>query len=429
MRWGMIDEEVAREYFSNNHRILISSNQGRLSGFKERFPWLDVTEFDDSMLDDYLSGKFDLLISEMSGIWPRTMTRRLSSGQVFLDMFNETVRRWFNRNGIEYYVVPNKCEVDLSHRWRFSKFLLGRLSNNIISDGHYIAADADTPDVHIINGIRQTKDVPVDYEHTIYVIGPCIAFGHTVADGETLASNLQKLLNDNNLPYRVVNIGLRVSLEYATELDINALYRIFHMPLHKGDIVLSFTLISWLGSSPFYLPAAQQIDLQNAFRSWEKENRYCFYQSGIFHLNKKGNDIAAKYIFKKIMPGLKSKLSCRETGRIQPFPYITNADSNDNMPRELADYIDKIKQAVPHAASGERRGAVVMNVNPFTLGHYHLVEKASSMVDFLYVFIVEEDKSAFSFHDRIMLAQENCKLLKNCIYRPKETAIPATWKP
>ena len=58
-------------------------------------------------------------------------------------------------------------------------------------------------------------------------------------------------------------------------------------------------------------------------------------------------------------------------------------------------------------------GAVLMNCNQFTLGHRYLIEQASKIVDQLYVFIVEEDKSFFPFSHRIRLVKEGTSDLKN----------------
>lgn len=51
-------------------------------------------------------------------------------------------------------------------------------------------------------------------------------------------------------------------------------------------------------------------------------------------------------------------------------------------------------------------GSIVMNCNPFTLGHRYLIEYASKYVDYLYIFVVEEDKSFFPFSDRIDLIKK-----------------------
>lgn len=54
---------------------------------------------------------------------------------------------------------------------------------------------------------------------------------------------------------------------------------------------------------------------------------------------------------------------------------------------------------------GQKARAIVMNCNPFTKGHRYLVEIARQMVDLLYIFVVEEDKSYFSFSDRLEMVK------------------------
>ncbi|MDR3214826.1 MAG: adenylyltransferase/cytidyltransferase family protein [Bacilli bacterium] len=59
------------------------------------------------------------------------------------------------------------------------------------------------------------------------------------------------------------------------------------------------------------------------------------------------------------------------------------------------------------------KGCIVMNANPFTLGHYYLVKKALEKVDYLYVFVVEEDKSYFDFKTRFNLVKKALSNLEN----------------
>ena len=58
-------------------------------------------------------------------------------------------------------------------------------------------------------------------------------------------------------------------------------------------------------------------------------------------------------------------------------------------------------------------GAVVINGNPFTLGHLYLVECAAQRVDRLYLFVVREDRSVFPFEVRFRLAEEATVHLRN----------------
>lgn len=59
------------------------------------------------------------------------------------------------------------------------------------------------------------------------------------------------------------------------------------------------------------------------------------------------------------------------------------------------------------------KGALVMNCNPFTLGHRFLIEQASKECKEVIVFIVEEDKSVFPFKDRYSLVKKGVEDLKN----------------
>ncbi len=60
-----------------------------------------------------------------------------------------------------------------------------------------------------------------------------------------------------------------------------------------------------------------------------------------------------------------------------------------------------------------KNGIIVMNANPFTLGHQYLVEQAAAQVDNLYVIVVAEDKSLFSSDERQAMVTAGCAHLKN----------------
>lgn len=60
-----------------------------------------------------------------------------------------------------------------------------------------------------------------------------------------------------------------------------------------------------------------------------------------------------------------------------------------------------------------RNGVIVMNANPFTKGHRYLVERASSQVDNLYVIVVREDLSRFSYAERKSMIESGCGDLHN----------------
>ncbi len=63
-------------------------------------------------------------------------------------------------------------------------------------------------------------------------------------------------------------------------------------------------------------------------------------------------------------------------------------------------------------------GAAVMNCNPFTRGHRYLIETAAGEVDHLYVFVVSEDKSRFSFADRLWMVHAGTSDIENVCVLP-----------
>jgi len=64
-----------------------------------------------------------------------------------------------------------------------------------------------------------------------------------------------------------------------------------------------------------------------------------------------------------------------------------------------------------------------MNANPFTNGHLHLARYAAANADNLYIFVVEENKSFFTFEDRIRLIREGLAEYENIIILPSSQYI------
>lgn len=58
-------------------------------------------------------------------------------------------------------------------------------------------------------------------------------------------------------------------------------------------------------------------------------------------------------------------------------------------------------------------GIIVMNANPFTKGHRYVVEQSAKRVDHLYVMVVREDQSRFSYEERRAMVTYGCSDLKN----------------
>lgn len=60
-----------------------------------------------------------------------------------------------------------------------------------------------------------------------------------------------------------------------------------------------------------------------------------------------------------------------------------------------------------------RRGVIVMNCNPFTLGHRYLIEQAAKQVERLFVMVVREDCSLFAYTERKAMVEQGVAHLKN----------------
>ena len=85
-------------------------------------------------------------------------------------------------------------------------------------------------------------------------------------------------------------------------------------------------------------------------------------------------------------------------------------------------YLERLlAEAEKSGLTGERVGAVVMNANPFTLGHQYLVETAAADCDVLHLFVVSEDASLVPFAVREQLVKEGTAHLNNVVYHRTES--------
>lgn len=87
----------------------------------------------------------------------------------------------------------------------------------------------------------------------------------------------------------------------------------------------------------------------------------------------------------------------------------------ENRKTGFSDYLRQLERDtfIPAAAPV---GALVMNANPFTLGHRHLVEQASARCGTVHLFVVSEDASEFPAADRELLVREGTAHLRNLVY-------------
>lgn len=80
--------------------------------------------------------------------------------------------------------------------------------------------------------------------------------------------------------------------------------------------------------------------------------------------------------------------------------------------------INTFLESLPKNDATGKTGCLVMNCNPFTLGHLYLAETAAKECDKLYIFVVSEDKSIFSATDRLEMVKQGTAHIKNVTVLP-----------
>jgi len=81
-------------------------------------------------------------------------------------------------------------------------------------------------------------------------------------------------------------------------------------------------------------------------------------------------------------------------------------------------YLKGLKEESEKGTAIEQIGkasAIVMNANPFSLGHRYLVETAAKKTELVHVFVLSEDSSLIPFDVRRRLVEEGCRDLKNVL--------------
>ncbi len=84
----------------------------------------------------------------------------------------------------------------------------------------------------------------------------------------------------------------------------------------------------------------------------------------------------------------------------------------------IKDFVEELKSYKKESSNLKSIASLVVNCNPITKGHLYLIEKASKESDWLYLFVVQEDLSAFPFEVRIELIK------KVTAHIPNITIIP-----
>lgn len=266
-------------------------------------------------------------------------------------------------------------------------------------NGVYRYSDCCNGTFHISNGYRRIPNVPNGAKRKIWVFGLCTAFGHYVADDATIEYYLQNYLIENGYDnYEVINAGTtareygRWWVEEMSPDDIAIIVNQF-IPMYNqlGERKIE-PVVEALGNR-------YKGDLSELCVTLEHPME-CIID-GIPHCNFLMNQKIAEKMFIDVLPNL-----THDIGDIAPRVSLQDYF----IPWEVIEYYEAyIESHGIDKKAGKKTGAIVMNCNPFTLGHRYLIEQACAQVDILYIFVVEEDASHFKFEDRIEMVKQGTR--------------------
>ncbi len=253
---------------------------------------------------------------------------------------------------------------------------------------------------------RITSDTLENPNNTIYLLGGCVFFGYAIDDKNTIASYLQRKLNKEN-PDKKLNVA-----NYATwGGNIDQTYMTFYELEYKpGDIVaVSYAGLIPVGDDIYGNDVS--VNLSNAKADHD------FYYDGVVHCNKEGYNLVADRLYNIIKPSLESNAYDKKAFKLEREEQYKTKDTMYS--EVLEEYLASVKEDLPPLYEKDKvYGSAVMNCNPFTLGHRYLIESAAAKVDYLIIFVVEEDKSRFPFNDRIELVKKGTTDLSNVYVIP-----------
>jgi len=412
-----VDYVKAEKYFEKLHTIneipVISSN-GRLEGIikKEKDPNLRRRQ------------RSSLINVKMGGVdektWYRNELQRFianTKASVYVySIDDERIKNYIKddwgiwQNRIKKEKAGGVFNVLSEKEWQ--KFWGEQYENGIVDKmktelgkitlvgekGQYVIENIESEFYNFYGGCRKTNDFLSNYHKRVILYGPCVVAGGYCKDAQTIASYLQRKLNDYqcNL-WGVFNRGL-CSLS-------NCLNRAFMEKLSEQDIVIIIWTKDYMEEQKILQLGGTVKDFTDVYTS--TENLIDNLIDHCFHCNYRINQKIADKMFSDLLDAgaLDQPKVSAEPIAIQDY-YISY-----DMYTYLMQYFDRYN--LQKASDGEKTGAIVMNCNPFTKGHRYLVEQALQKVDTLYLFIVEEDKSFFKFKDRLKMAELGVSDLTN----------------
>lgn len=354
-----------------------------------------------------------------------------------------------------------------------------------LHNGYFVNAAFNSKDDEYVSGFRKTARQPEKFDNRIHVLGPSHVLAWDMPLEEIYCSRLQNKLNENrgafDKTYAVKNLGVNGSN------TANFFLCLLDQKIDAGDIVILHNHLYSLQSMKcmdeiykFCLASNAELFIFNHADLSTLENhhkhdlphldQYCYQKStlhfdsytknqdrlefitelrkkgirafdildcidnqeqSIFrdrsHLNAYGHQLLAEYIYDKLSTrqaydasDMYEKCILKNIGDIR----VSTLSRAQNV-----QWLQKIPRIREHAS--DIVGSIVMNCNPFTLGHKHIITKALEKVDKLYIFAVQEDKSYFTFEERYAMIRDGVKELGSrvCVVPSGKLIISSTTFP
>ncbi len=273
-------------------------------------------------------------------------------------------------------------------------------------NGIYKVLDYHGWTYNVHNGYRMVPNAPNKASKKIFMVGPCTFFGWFGNDYQTIQFFLQDFLIQNGWQdYEIVTLASHYMYGFT---------RLFSEKISQDDIVLLM-----VNKEEHELWKEKSAQFPN--RIWIKKslkgalngkiNFALHIYNSIMHFGVGINKLLADVIYTDLSKQLTKKKNRYDRVALQDY-YVG---------WEIYEYYSKHFLRHLHSLDLHKSGkigAIVMNCNPFTKGHRYLVEKASGMVQHLYLMIVEEDKSLFSWKDRYKMVLLATGDLKNVTVVP-----------
>lgn len=315
------------------------------------------------------------------------------------DRYEEDLKELLGKEDVKHYVND-----------------LAKISQVIKKDNRYVHEDIRGPLVNVIGGERVTAGAPAEgQEYSVYLYGRCGVFGYAVSDEETMPSFLQALYLKENKKARVVNRGLWGGTDDC----------IFHDLIMDTDGFLPGDRVI------FYMKNLDEglMDVLRACgmrtfgitKAWHAfdDAKGCFYDHP-GHMNAVGYRHVAELIYEKTGDAQEDKTAQDVKEKTEcPCSYLDyiREEQDDGFRKSVLAYVQGILKEHPVSETAHN-GGIVMNCNPFTKGHRYLIEYAAAKVDTLFIFVVEENRSCFTFEDRFDMVKEGTKDLENVVVVP-----------